>query len=87
MPSSPESNTHDTDWPARRDAYITRIEILVEALAEEIRGVREEVNGMKSDMSIFPPNWNGRIRWSINLMTIILVLMWISILALIFVRT
>ena len=38
----------ETGWPARREAYITRIEVLIEALAEETRSMKVETACLSS---------------------------------------
>ncbi len=87
MLSSQEHDSRETEWLARRETYITRIEVLVEALAEEVRGIREEVDGIKADTAMFRRDGKSLLGWTISLTTIILILTWVSTLALIFVRT
>ena len=88
-----EQNTHETDWPARREAYITRIEVLIEALAEEIRGteevrgIREEVGGLKAETALLRQEGKTAFRWTIGLLIVISILIWIATLTLIFLRT
>ena len=90
MPSIQEQNTDEADWPARREAYITRIEVLVEALAKEmrgtegVRGIREEVGGLKAETALLRQESKTAFRWTIGLLIVISILMWIATLTLIF---
>ena len=92
-PTPQEREYHETDWPARREAYITRIEVLLEVLAkairgtEEVREIREEVGVLKTETALLRQKSKTAFRWTIGLMIVISILMWIATLTLIFLRT